>query len=105
MPSHSETRTFHATMEDVQSAAEDALTSLGAEIAAAPDDMAITGRTGWSMFSFFGERVRIELHPSGDDVRVSVTSEQSRGQLLDLSRRNEKNVGTILNSMETRLRS
>jgi hypothetical protein len=92
-------------LDEVRSAARDALTSLGADVESDQDATTISGKTGWSMFSFFGERVRIDLDPGDADVSVSVTSEQSRGQLLDLSRRNQKNVGSILNSMETRLRS
>ena len=54
---------------------------------------------------FFGERVKVTLAPHDDAVAVTVVSEQSRGQLIDLGRRNQKNVGAILNAMATRLGS
>jgi hypothetical protein len=105
MPAQTETRTFHAPMADVMTAATDALRSLGADIEDGSDGTTVSGKTGWSMFSFFGERVRIDLEQVDDDVRVTVTSRQSRGQFLDLSRRNQKNVGTVLNAMAMRLGS
>ena len=69
------------------------------------DGRTVSGKTGWSLMSFFGENVEIKLEPRGDQVLVSVTSKQSRGQPLDLGKGNQKNVGSVPNSMATRLPS
>jgi hypothetical protein len=92
-------------LDDVRNAASDALASLGAKVETSTVGTTLSGKTGWRLMSFFGENVTIELSPDDDVVHVNVTSDQSRGQLLDLSRRTQKNVGTILNAMETRLSS
>ena len=104
-PVETDSRTFKASLEDVRAAASDALASLGAKVDVSSDRKTISGKTGWSAMSFFGEHVEINLKPQGDRVLVSVTSKQSRGQLLDLARKNEKNVGSVLNAMPTRLGS
>jgi hypothetical protein len=100
-----DSRTFEASLEKVRDAASDALASLGAKAELSSDGNTVSGKTGWSLMSFFGERVEINLEPQGDHVLVSVTSKQSRGQLLDLSHRNQKNVGSVLGAMTARLGS
>ena len=103
-PVETGTRTFTAPLEEVRTAASDALASLGADVEVSSDGKTVSGKTGWSLMSF-GEHVEISLEPQGKKVLLSVTSKQSRGQLLDLGKRNEKNVGFILNTMSTRLPS
>ena len=100
-----DSRTFKAPLEEAKAAASDALASLGAEVEVSGDGRTVFWKTGWSLMSFFGENVEIKLEPQGHQVLVSVTSKQSRGQLLDLGKRNQKNVGSVLNTMSTRLPS
>lgn len=104
-PVATDSRIFKASLEEAKAAASDALASLGAEVEVSSDGKIVSGKTGWSLMSFFGESVEIKLEPLGDQVLVSVTSKQSRGQLLDLGKRNQKNVGSVLNTMSTRLPS
>ena len=104
MPTESDSRTFNASIEEVREAAADALRSLGAEVEVSENGATVSGTTGWSLMSFFGEKVTINLEPEGDAVRADVHSKQSRGQFLDLGRRNQKNVGSILSSMSSRLK-
>jgi hypothetical protein len=92
-------------LEDVRIAASDALASLGAKVEVSNDSRTVSGKTGWSLMSFSGENVEINLEPQGDNVLVPVTSKQSRGQLFDLGNRNQKNVGSVLNAMSKRLGS
>ena len=100
----SEARKFAASVDEARDAASDALASLGATVEVSADGKSVSGTTGWSLMSF-GEHVEIDLRSEGDGVEVSVKSMQRRGQFRDLSRRNDKPVGKILNAMETRLRS
>ena len=96
-------RTFNASLEETRAAACDALASLGADVDVSGDGMTVRGKTGWSLMSF-GENVNIELEPQDDEVLVAVSSKQ-RFQLFDLSKRNQRNVGSVLNTMSTRLPS
>jgi hypothetical protein len=103
-PSETQHRTFSASLEDVRSAASDALSSLGAAVEVSEDGTMLSAKTGWTLFSF-GQRIEVELRPDADTVDVGVTSTQNRFQVADLGKRNHKNVGTVLNAMETRLGS
>ncbi len=103
MPSHAQTRTFNAPLEKAHEAAHDALLSLGSEVVESDDGKVLSGKTGWSAFSF-GEDVVITLTPAGDATEVNVESSQRvRIALLDLGSRNRRNVGTVLTAMASRL--
>lgn len=104
MPSHTQTRTFNSPLEPTREAAHDALLSLGSEVEESADGSVLSGKTGWTAFSF-GEDVVITLEPENDvTTRVTVGSSQRvRVALLDLGSRNRRNVGTVLNAMASRL--
>lgn len=87
-------------METARNAAWDALASLGAEVNEEGNQLRAV--TGWSLFSF-GEHVEVELTQQDEEVLVTVRSRQKRGQTLDVSRRNHKNVGSVLSRMSLRL--
>lgn len=104
MPSQTQTRTFNSPLEPTREAAHDALLSLGSEVEESPDGKVLSGKTGWTAFSF-GEDVVITLEAE-DDASTKVTVESSqrlRIALLDLGARNRRNVGTVLNAMASRL--
>lgn len=103
MPSHQQNRSFAAPLEEVRDAAHDALLALGAEVTESEDGTVLSGRTGWTLFSF-GEVVRVTLAPGDGAVGVTVESSQRvRVALMDLGGRNRKNVGSVLSSMASRL--
>jgi hypothetical protein len=105
MKAHEEARTFDAPIEAVRSAASDALTSIGCTVATSSDGTTLSGRTGWSLFSF-GENAEVVLDPQDDGVHVTVRSaHRLRTSVLDLGSRNQKNVGSVLASMASRLPS
>lgn len=54
-PSEEASRTFSASLEEVREAASDALASLGAKVEVGEDGMSLSGTTGWTLFSFWGE--------------------------------------------------
>lgn len=101
-PSATDHRTFTASLEEVRAAASDALSSLGANVEVSEDGTTLSAKTGWSLLSF-GQRIEVQLRPDADSVDVGVTSTQNRFQVADLGKMNQKNVGTILSTMETRL--
>lgn len=102
-PAYEESRTFSSPLEEVRTAASDALTSIGAKVEVSDDGTTLSGTTGWTLFSF-GEKLEIELKPRGDKVDVRVHSTQRvRIALADLGSRNRKNVGAVVNAMATRL--
>jgi hypothetical protein len=104
-PFKEESRTFKAPVDEVRDAASDALASLGAKIEESEDRMSLVGTTGWTLFSF-GEKVQVTLQSRKDGVHVTVHSTQRvRIALADLGKRNQKNVGSVLNAMATRLSS
>ena len=103
MPEHEQHRTFKAAIEQVREAARDALLSLGSEVEESDDGNVLSGKTGFTVFSF-GENVEITLDPEGDTTAVTVRSSQrARIALMDLGSRNRKNVGTVLTAMASRL--
>lgn len=103
MPSHEQQRSFDAPLEQVREAAHDALSSLGSEVEESEDGRVLSGKTGFTAFSF-GEKVESALVPDGDTTTVTVGSSQRvRIALLDLGRRNRRNVGAVLNAMASRL--
>lgn len=110
MPEHEQSRTlavqsrtFTAPIEKVREAAHDALLSLGSEVEESDDGNVLSGRTGWTVFSF-GERVSIALQPEGDSTTMSVESTSRLPfAVADLGRRNRKNVGTVLTLVAARL--
>jgi hypothetical protein len=105
MPAEEASRKFAASLDEVRDAASDAIESLGAKVEVSSDKMTLSGTTGWTLFSF-GENVQVSLKPEEDDVHVTVRSAQRvRVALLDLGRRNQKNVASVLNAMTTRLGS
>ena len=56
--------------------------------------------------SLYWERVYVALKPEEEDVHVTVRSAAKlRVAQLDLGRRNQKNVASVLNAMTTRLGS
>ena len=95
-------RTFTTTIDDARQAAWDALATLGAEVTVSDDGTSLEAKTGWSLFSF-GEVVHVDLQTQGDEVEATVKSRQNRAQMLDVSRRNHKNVGSVLTAMSARL--
>jgi hypothetical protein len=103
VPSHAQSRTFTASIQQVREAAHDALLSLGSEVTESEDGNVLSGKTGWTTFSF-GETVEITLEPSDGAVTAEVESRQRmKVALLDLGHRNRRNVGAVLNAMASRL--
>jgi hypothetical protein len=105
MKSYEEVRTFKAPLDEVRRVASDALATLGAEVEISADGTTLSGRTGWTLFSF-GENVEITLDPHDDGTQASVSSaHRLRSSRFDLGSTNRKNVGSILASMAGRLRA
>lgn len=103
MPSHVQSRIFNAPIEQVREAAHDALLSLGSAVEESDGGNVLSGKTGFTAFSF-GENVVITLVPEGDATKVTVESSQRvRVALLDLGSRNRRNVGTVLTAIASRL--
>ena len=97
---HESTRKFNLKSAVLAGAVENTLTDLGWELSRDASGTQFNARTGWSVWSYLGEKMKIEIRPDGN---IWVRSEcGSPIQCIDYGK-NRKNVEKFFDALSQSL--